>query len=91
MILAAVILVAYTTTFAVAVWAIKQDKRIREQHQQLMSRPIAIIFTQATWARTNMVLGAGEIGYENNGGCGVKVGDGHTHWRDLPYLGSIPR
>ena len=38
MILAAVILVAYTTTFAVAVWAIKQDKRIREEFRKLGRR-----------------------------------------------------
>ena len=35
MILAAVILVAYTSAFAVAWWAVKQDKRIREAFRKL--------------------------------------------------------
>ena len=41
--------------------------------------------TAARWAEVNPILDAGEPGfvYDENR---LKVGDGVTHWNDLPYL-----
>ena len=41
--------------------------------------------TAARWAEVNPVLDSGEPGfvYDENR---LKIGDGKTHWNDLPYL-----
>lgn len=41
--------------------------------------------TTLEWLRSNPVLGPGEPGY-NSTSRRLKVGDGATPWRDLPYL-----
>ena len=50
-----------------------------------------MIRTTRQWHLNNPVIPSDTTAYESDGGCGVKIGDGHTRWRDLPYLGSIPR
>ena len=40
----------------------------------------------ARWAEVNPILRPGEPGYELDEG-GLKIGDGVTHWNDLPYEG----
>jgi hypothetical protein len=40
--------------------------------------------TQAQWQSRNPILGSGEPGFDEDTGK-VKIGDGHTHWNDLPY------
>lgn len=42
--------------------------------------------TDANWTRSNPLLGNGEPGFEYNTGK-LKVGDGVTYWRQLPYIG----
>jgi len=37
------------------------------------------------WDAVNPILGDGEPGFERDSGM-VKIGDGLTHWADLPYL-----
>ena len=39
------------------------------------------------WAELNPVLGKGEIGIESDTNLS-KIGDGSTHWNDLPYAGA---
>lgn len=41
--------------------------------------------TAARWTSVNPVLGPGEPGYEEDTHK-LKLGDGWTAWRDLPYL-----
>jgi hypothetical protein len=41
----------------------------------------------SSWALNNPVLAQGEVGAEIDTGQ-MKVGDGFTHWNDLPYTGS---
>lgn len=43
--------------------------------------------TAARWIELNPVLAAGEPGFEYDTKK-MKVGDGSTAWRDLPYIGS---
>lgn len=43
--------------------------------------------TLAEWVDKNPVLSEGEPGYEIDSGKS-KVGDGVTHWNDLPYFGA---
>ena len=45
----------------------------------------------ANWANPliNPILGDGEMGYEKDTGK-MKIGDGVTHWNDLPYFPNIP-
>lgn len=38
------------------------------------------------WAELNPVLGEGEIGIESDTNL-CKIGDGTTHWNDLPFAG----
>ena len=47
--------------------------------------------TTRAWSLNNPVLPAGTACYESDKGCGVKVGNGMSRWRDLPYVGSLPR
>jgi hypothetical protein len=42
--------------------------------------------TDINWTRSNPLLGSGEPGFEYNTGK-LKVGDGVTYWRQLPYIG----
>ena len=42
--------------------------------------------TRDRWEELNLVLAAGEPGFELDT-FGLKVGDGVTPWRDLPYVG----
>lgn len=42
--------------------------------------------TSVTWEKLNPVLEAGEPGFDMTY-CGIKVGDGITHWKDLPFVG----
>ena len=39
------------------------------------------------WAELNPVLGKGEIGIESDTNLS-KIGDGSTHWNNLPYAGA---
>lgn len=39
----------------------------------------------AFWADENPILHAGEPGYESDTHK-LKIGDGETHWRELPYF-----
>jgi hypothetical protein len=41
--------------------------------------------TAAVWAQLNLVLQAGEPGYEKDTGK-LKIGDGYTKWNDLDYF-----
>lgn len=41
--------------------------------------------TAANWQRVNPILSQGEIGIVIDGAKGYKIGDGVTHWNDLPY------
>lgn len=41
--------------------------------------------TAAQWTTSNYVLAAGEIGFSTDTGT-IKIGDGTTHWVDLPVL-----
>lgn len=41
--------------------------------------------TAAQWTTSNYVLAAGEIGVSTDTGT-IKIGDGTTHWMDLPVL-----
>jgi hypothetical protein len=44
--------------------------------------------TAAAWTRDNPILSDGEIGLEQSSTTPkFKVGDGVTHWNDLPYVG----
>lgn len=43
--------------------------------------------TAARWIELNLVLAAGEPGFESDTKK-MKIGDGTTAWRDLPYIGS---
>ena len=43
--------------------------------------------TAARWVELNLVLAAGEPGYEYDTKK-FKIGDGVTAWNDLPYIGS---
>jgi hypothetical protein len=38
------------------------------------------------WAELNPVLGEGEMGIESDTNL-CKIGDGITHWNDLPFAG----
>ena len=40
----------------------------------------------ATWTKNNPLLAAGEPGYEIDTHK-VKIGDGTSKWKDLPYIG----
>ena len=40
----------------------------------------------ATWTKNNPLLAAGEPGYEVDTHK-VKIGDGTSKWKDLPYIG----
>lgn len=40
----------------------------------------------ASWSSLNLILNAGEPGYEIDTGK-LKIGNGSTVWNDLPYLG----
>lgn len=42
--------------------------------------------TAAKWVELNLVLSAGEPGFEIDT-YRLKIGDGHTPWLDLPYIG----
>ena len=42
--------------------------------------------TSATWRANNPLLLAGEPGYELDTHK-VKIGDGTSYWKDLPYIG----
>ena len=42
--------------------------------------------TSATWRENNPLLLAGEPGYELDTHK-VKIGDGTSYWKDLPYIG----
>ena len=42
--------------------------------------------TSATWKTNNPLLLAGEPGYELDTHK-VKIGDGTSYWKDLPYIG----
>ena len=42
--------------------------------------------TSATWREKNPLLLAGEPGYELDTHK-VKIGDGTSYWKDLPYIG----
>lgn len=42
--------------------------------------------TSDRWEELNLVLEAGQPGFETNTNR-LKIGDGVTPWRDLPYLG----
>lgn len=41
--------------------------------------------TAAEWIASNPVLAQGEMGFETDAG-NIKIGDGLTHWIDLPYF-----
>ena len=43
--------------------------------------------TAARWVELNLVLDAGEPGFEYDTKK-LKIGDGKTAWNDLPYIGS---
>lgn len=43
--------------------------------------------TAARWVELNLVLAAGEPGFEYDTKK-MKIGDGVTAWNDLPYIGS---
>ena len=43
--------------------------------------------TAARWVELNLVLAAGEPGFEYDTKK-LKIGDGVTPWNDLPYIGS---
>lgn len=49
-----------------------------------LTRFVMRIGTLAEWASFNEVLYEGEWGYETDTGK-LKIGDGVTHWNDLPY------
>jgi len=42
--------------------------------------------TDVRWTQLNPILASGEPGFETNTGK-LKVGDGITPWRSLPYIG----
>ena len=42
--------------------------------------------TSSTWTKNNPLLLAGEPGYELDTHK-VKIGDGTSYWKDLPYIG----
>lgn len=42
--------------------------------------------TAQEWASTNPILLSGEFGVESDTNK-LKIGDGSTHWNDLPYFG----
>ena len=42
--------------------------------------------TSAIWVKNNPLLAAGEPGYEIDTHK-VKIGDGTSNWKDLPYIG----
>ena len=42
--------------------------------------------TAARWIELNPVLAVGEPGFEYDTKK-LKIGDGTTHWKDLPYIG----
>src|SRR5215211_414315 len=46
--------------------------------------------TATQWGSTNPILGDGEIGYEKDTGL-MKVGDGTSRWRSLPYAVGLDR
>lgn len=41
--------------------------------------------TAASWTSQNPIVQGGEIGYETDTGM-AKIGDGTSHWVDLPYI-----
>ena len=41
--------------------------------------------TAARWAELNPILGQGEPGFVYDSNL-LKIGDGVTHWNDLPYI-----
>jgi Major tropism determinant N-terminal domain len=42
----------------------------------------------ANWTSANTILHAGEPGVELSTPAKFKIGDGTTHWNDLPYQGT---
>ena len=42
--------------------------------------------TAANWTSANPILAIGEVGVETDNNK-MKVGDGTSHWADLPYMG----
>lgn len=43
--------------------------------------------TAASWTSANPILKLGEAGWESDTGQG-KIGDGVSHWNNLPYVGT---
>ena len=70
--------------------ALNQENRRRQD----LDRPnVVILFRRDTpdnWSRINPVLAQDELGFETHTHY-VKLGDGRTPWRDLPYRGSLPQ
>lgn len=44
--------------------------------------------SSANWTYVNPILSSGEPGYDTTGHL-FKIGDGVTHWNDLPYMTSV--
>lgn len=40
----------------------------------------------SSWVKQNPILAVGEPGFEKDTGR-LKIGDGYSHWLELPYLG----
>ena len=40
----------------------------------------------SSWVKQNPILSVGEPGFEKDTGR-LKIGDGYSHWLELPYLG----
>ena len=91
----ALYIVAVCSLLGFGWYVVLDDRRMKAEITRIQSRSdgVTILFRRSTssnWKHVNPILALNEPGFETDTQF-VKLGDGITHWKDLPYVGSVPQ